>query len=187
MAVINGEEGASWPIFYRFEFRFNDIQNNADSIFIIIPNHALVSVGGIGYDNSVFLTSELSCVVVLFEAVDLIFFHLLILLALFICHFHPTINYNIFRLLFYDLWFIQIFYFDQWLVGRTLFEMGTSPLQRISRINKCLVWRWLWVIWILTGKGYSPISPATRLGFNYLRDIVCKFGLWILVVGVCCG
>jgi len=44
VTVIDREEGAPWPIFDRFEFRFNDIQYDAHSIFIIIPNHSLVSV-----------------------------------------------------------------------------------------------------------------------------------------------
>lgn len=44
VAVVNGEEGAPGPFVDLFEFGSDDIQNDADPIFIVVPHDALVGV-----------------------------------------------------------------------------------------------------------------------------------------------
>jgi hypothetical protein len=55
MTIIDCEERASWPVVNLFKFRLNNIQNYADSVFIIVSYHALMCVSGIGDNYSVLL------------------------------------------------------------------------------------------------------------------------------------
>ena len=44
MTVVNSEEGASRPLVDLLELRLNDVENDADSVFVVVPDDALMSV-----------------------------------------------------------------------------------------------------------------------------------------------
>ena len=75
MAVINAEEGALGPlgttVLLRFGFHY--IQNDGNSVLIVVPYNALVRIGTVGGNNTVSLGAELSGLVVrhqLFDVID---------------------------------------------------------------------------------------------------------------------
>lgn len=53
MAIIDPKERALRPFFMRSMLRFSDIQDYRNSIFIVIPDEALVSIRGISPHNSI--------------------------------------------------------------------------------------------------------------------------------------
>ena len=54
MSIIDSEEGSLWPIFHFGLIRwFHDIEDNGNSIFIVIPHYALVCVGSVRFDHSI--------------------------------------------------------------------------------------------------------------------------------------
>lgn len=86
VAVINGKEWAPWPIFYLFELRFDDVQDNRDAVLVVISYNSLVSVRRIAAHDAIFLAREFSRVIGLNEPLDLFLFHLHIFLLLLYCH-----------------------------------------------------------------------------------------------------
>ena len=75
MAVINSEEGASWPVFNLLELRLDNIQNNRDSIFVIIPDNTLMCICSITANNTVLLASEFRWMVRRNITIYLLLFH----------------------------------------------------------------------------------------------------------------
>ena len=67
MAIINTEEWAFRPVlnFLLFTLRFHDIKYDSNSIFIIIPDDALVCIGPVSWDHAIFFRRELSRFIVL--------------------------------------------------------------------------------------------------------------------------
>jgi len=94
VAVVDREERAPGPVVNLFEFRLDDVQDYRDSILVVIPYHSLMGVGCIGHDDPVLLGCELGRVVVLPELLDLVFFHVLVLLPLSGSHLHATVSYD---------------------------------------------------------------------------------------------
>ena len=67
VAVVDPEEGAFGPSLTRFGWLrlwSHDVENNGNSVFIIVPNNALVGVGSICSHDSVALRGELGTLVV---------------------------------------------------------------------------------------------------------------------------
>lgn len=91
MAIINREERAPGPEIYLLELWFYDVQNDRNTIFIVVPDHTLVCIRCISYYDSIFLWRKLSWVIVLSELNNLLFFHLHVLFSLADSHFHSTI------------------------------------------------------------------------------------------------
>jgi hypothetical protein len=67
VAVIDGKERASGPNIYLLELGLDDVQNDADSVFIVVANHALVRICCVSGDNAIFLRGKFSGVVILFK------------------------------------------------------------------------------------------------------------------------
>ena len=55
MAIVNGKEGASRPEVDLLELGLDDIENNGDTVFVVVTNHALVGVGSVSDDDAIFL------------------------------------------------------------------------------------------------------------------------------------
>ena len=55
MAIVNGKEGASGPEVNLLELRLDDIEDDGDTVFVVVTNHALVSVGSVRDDDTIFL------------------------------------------------------------------------------------------------------------------------------------
>jgi hypothetical protein len=64
MPVIDSEIRAFRPVFVLSMFRFNNIQNNRDSVFIVISNQSLVGISGIGSYDSVSLKTAFSLLII---------------------------------------------------------------------------------------------------------------------------
>lgn len=44
MPIIDSEEGATWPVWGVLEFGFDDIQDDRDTVLVIVPDNPLMSV-----------------------------------------------------------------------------------------------------------------------------------------------
>ena len=91
VAIVNGEERASRPLFDLLELRLDDVENDGHPVFIVVPDDSLVCVSGIATDNSVLLASELGRVVGLDVPVDLLLLHLHVFLLLLYGHDKPSV------------------------------------------------------------------------------------------------
>lgn len=86
MAVVDGKERTSWPLIDLLKLWFDNVQNNAYSIFVVVPHNALVSVCRVAADDTVFLASKFGRVVGSNESVDLFLLHFHVLLLLLVSH-----------------------------------------------------------------------------------------------------
>ena len=64
VTVIYAEEGALRPRLRLSVFRLNYIQNYANSVLVIVPNQALIGIGGIRSDDSVSLKTTFGSLMV---------------------------------------------------------------------------------------------------------------------------
>ena len=66
MAVKHAKEADLWPLNVQigFVFRFEYIQNNTDSVLVVISDYSLVGVGRIRLYNSAFLLTGFRWLVV---------------------------------------------------------------------------------------------------------------------------
>ena len=133
MAIIDSEERASRPVVNLFEFRFNYIQNDADSVFIVVSYHSLVCVGCIGYNYSVLLWGKLCWVVILTEFINLFVFHFSVLLSLCNSHLHPPVNNNPILILLINL-FLLLF-----LLSSILMQPCFNTVQRLGQALRFLL------------------------------------------------
>ena len=102
MAIIDREEGAPWPFFDLFKLWFNDIQNDWNSIFIVISDNSLMGIGWITTDNTILFAGELCWMIWGDISIDLVLFHFHVLLLLLHGHNETSIGYQLimtFRLL----------------------------------------------------------------------------------------
>ena len=53
MSIIDSEEAASWPFLVLPTLRFQNIQNNADSVFIVISHNTLVGICRVGLNDPI--------------------------------------------------------------------------------------------------------------------------------------
>jgi len=109
VTVVYGKERASRPFFNLFKFRFYYIQNNRNSVFIIISHNSLMGISRITTDNTVLFASKLSWMIRSNISVNLILFHFHVFLLLLHSHYKSSIGYQLimtFRLL---KWFLTLF------------------------------------------------------------------------------
>ena len=92
MAIINCKEAASGPILNLLEFGSNYIKNNGYSVLIVVPYNALMSIGRVGRDHSILLAGELGRVIRSNESVNLLLFHLHVLLLLLNSHNESSVS-----------------------------------------------------------------------------------------------
>mmetsp|Transcript_19643 Transcript_19643/g.30295 ORF Transcript_19643/g.30295 Transcript_19643/m.30295 type:complete len:201 (-) Transcript_19643:1586-2188(-) len=86
VAIVDCEEGAPGPLLHLLELRLNDVEDNGDSVFVVVTNDTLVSISCIATNHPVLLASELGWVVGLNEAINLFLLHLHVLLLLLYRH-----------------------------------------------------------------------------------------------------
>ena len=67
MAVIDSEEGALGPDFVLTVLWLHDVEDDGDSVLVVIPDETLVSIGGIPSNNSGPLIGGLSWVIVWYD------------------------------------------------------------------------------------------------------------------------
>lgn len=54
VAIENSKELAFRPPFTLFVWGFLDVEDDGDSVFIVVPYNSLVGVGGVGFNDTVF-------------------------------------------------------------------------------------------------------------------------------------
>lgn len=121
MPIINSKETASWPFCNLLKLRFNNIKDNWNPIFIIIPDNPLMRICSITTNNPIFFASKFSRVITSQKPINLFLFHLHILLLLLNGHNKASVSSK----LSLALWLAQI----------TLFF---NPLMRARRLRMCL-------------------------------------------------
>ena len=77
------------------ELGFDNVENDADSVLIVVPDDALVSVGCIAADHSILLAGKLGRVVAGNIPIDLLLLHLHILLLLLNRHYESSVSYQV--------------------------------------------------------------------------------------------
>ena len=97
MAIVNGKERAPRPEVDLLELGLDDIENDRDSVFVIVPHHSLVRIGRICDYNAIFLGCKLRWVIVLSEFHDLLLFHFHVFFALTDGHLHASVLNDIIR------------------------------------------------------------------------------------------
>ena len=115
VAVIDRKKGTPWPEVKLLELGLDDIQNNWDSVFIVVAHHALVSIGCVRGHYSIFLTREFSWVVSLFESLDLSVLHGNVLVSLAHSHLHPSILHDC-RLVIFIIGYLRLLNRLKWRV-----------------------------------------------------------------------
>jgi hypothetical protein len=61
MPIKNSEKATFWPILNVFlSWRLHYVKDNTNSVFIVVPNDALISIGSISHDVSVLPHTALS-------------------------------------------------------------------------------------------------------------------------------
>jgi len=164
MTIINSKEGASWPFVNLLEFRFDNIQDNRNSIFIIVPYNTLMSICCIAADDSILLACKLGWMIWIDKSVNLLLFHLHVLLLLLDGHDEASISNE----LVCTLWWSQTF---SWLI-----------FWRLWLLNFGSTW-WKWFAWLLFVSGWigavimmaQGIAPSSRFRSLLVRadiDIV---------------
>ena len=100
--IIDRKEGAPGPLLHLFEFRFDYVQNNGNSIFVVISNNSLMSICRIAAYDAVFFACKLGWMIRCDISIDLILFHFHIFLLLLLSHDKSSVGYQLvmtFRLL----------------------------------------------------------------------------------------
>ena len=91
MTIVDGKEWAPGPFLNLLELWLDYIQNNTDSIFIVVSHDALMCVGRVTAYNSVLFAGELRWMICVDKSVYLLLFHLHIFLLLLSSHYETTI------------------------------------------------------------------------------------------------
>ena len=58
MSIEDAEEGALRPCLVLTSFRLEDVQNDADSVLVHLPDDAFVGVGGVCSNTAVLLCAD---------------------------------------------------------------------------------------------------------------------------------
>jgi hypothetical protein len=74
------------------ELRFDDIQDDANPVFVVISDDSLMSVGRVTAHNAILFARKLSWMVRSDKPINLFLFHLHILLLLLVSHDEPSVS-----------------------------------------------------------------------------------------------
>ena len=142
MAIIDGEEGAPRPLIHHLELGLDNIEYYTNTVFIIIPDNALMGIGRIAAYDSVLLASELGWMIALNVSIDLLLLHLHVLLLLLNSHDKSSISYQLtlaFRLL-HRLLLNRFSLSDRWLRLRIpLLRLLPGHIRRGRRLNRIIL------------------------------------------------
>ena len=95
MTIVDSKERTSRPLINLLEFRFDDIQNDGDSIFIVVSDNTLMCISCVAANYSILLAGKLSWMVRTYEAINLFLFHLHIFLLLLNSNYESSIRNQI--------------------------------------------------------------------------------------------
>ena len=209
MTIINSKEGASWPFINLLEFRFDNIQDNRNSIFIIVPYNTLMSICCIAADDSVLLACELGWMIRIDKSVNLLLFHLHVLLLLLDGHDEASISNELVRTLWWSqtfslclfcwlwllnfgstwwLWFAWFLFVSGWVGAVMRFPQGIASSSGLSRllievwalINIVLVHTWRWLV-SDTWAG-SKLIDSSLISYSSWWLVRAAFRAWTLWV-----
>ena len=106
VAIVNCKYRTTRPNFNFFKFRLDNIENNTNSIFIVVTNHSLMSISSISSDNTILLRCKFCRIIWRLEILNLLILHLNIFFSLLHSHFHSSIFYDMIRLL---TWILDLY------------------------------------------------------------------------------
>ena len=92
MPIVYSKERAPRPFIDLLELWLDNVENYGNSILIIVPDDALMSVSCIRGDHSILLAGKLGWVIRVNEPVDLLVFHLHVLLLLLDSHDETSVS-----------------------------------------------------------------------------------------------
>jgi hypothetical protein len=95
MTIIDGKEAASGPLIDLLELWLYNIEDYANSIFIIVPDNSLMRIGGVTTDDTVLFAGEFGGVITLFVSFNLLLLHFNVFLLLLHRHDEPSIGYEL--------------------------------------------------------------------------------------------
>jgi hypothetical protein len=75
MPIVHCKERTSWPVVTHLVLRLDNVQDDTDSILVVVPDHALMSVSCIGDHDTVLLRGKLGCMIRINKLHYLLFFH----------------------------------------------------------------------------------------------------------------
>lgn len=128
MSIINSKEWASWPFFNLLEFWLNYVQNDANSILIIVPDNTLMCICRVAAYDSILFACKLCWMVRGNESIDLFLFHFHIFLLLLGCHDETSVSYQLVLRL--------------WLSQTALILISLLFLWALLFFYLCVIWRW---------------------------------------------
>ena len=169
MTVIHREERASWPFFNLLELGLDYIQNDRNSVFVIIPDDSLMGVGRIAAHHSILFAGKLGRVVRGHVPVDLVLFHFHVLLLLLHGHDETSVGHQLivtFRLL---KRFLPLF----------LALAGALSLNLVVTAG----W-WLRVTWLLALRAAALRLGATSCSAGGSSSLFLSVVLRILILSV---
>ncbi len=74
MAVVDGEKRTARPLLHLLELGLNNVEYDAYAIFVVVADHALMSVRSIRNDDAILFRCEFGRVVLLLELLYLLSF-----------------------------------------------------------------------------------------------------------------
>jgi hypothetical protein len=98
MAVVDGEKRTARPLLHLLELGLNNVEYDAYAIFVVVADHALMSVRSIRNDDAILFRCEFGRVVLLLELLYLLSFQLHVLTSLIQSHLHTTVVHNLPRI-----------------------------------------------------------------------------------------
>ena len=166
MAIIHSEEWASRPLVHLFELWLDDVEDDADSVLIIISHNSLMSVSWIAAHHSVLFASKLGWMVRIDISVNLFLLHLHIFLLLLCSHDEASIG-------------------DQLVLG---FRLGQTTLVVWSLLlwRACLFvflnllvvrWWWLGMTWLFS---FSAFIISLGVGSILLLVLVLSHAILLV-------
>lgn len=157
MTIVDSEEGAARPVVDLLEFGFNNVQDNGHSIFIVVPNNALVSISRIATHHAILLAGKLGRVVGLNESLDLLLLHLHVLLLLLHSHDEATVG-------------------RQLILALGLLHAARSRLSIVQPLVLVVRYGWLGVARLLVSlvlSAFARVLAGSEIGSLALTLIVC--------------
>ena len=165
MSVIHSKEWASRPIINCLEFRLNDVENDWNPVFIIIPHNALMGIGSIATYNSVLLAGKLCRVIWLNESINLLLFHLHVLLLLLHSHDETSVCYQ----------FVLALRLAHTSIGArvgTSFSCNNGSLFNLLMASCCRRLRFAWILLLTLTPRWSKSMPSTNLSLRLIGTMV---------------
>lgn len=151
VTIIHCEKGASWPFVDLLELWFDDVQDDAYSVLVVVTDDALMSISRIATHHSILLASKLGWMIWGNKSVDLLLFHFHVFLLLLVGHDEATVSNQLILWLwlckptvFSSILLLYFLMVRSWWLGVALFVTRGGVISCISRHSIILLSVLLW-------------------------------------------